>query len=159
MTSYKGHELMFSYGMNTNRALMNLRCQNATVLGVARLPGHQLNFRYHCDITRTANKNHEVHGLLWQLSKDDLAIIDMVEGYPEYYIREPVYVVYDLGRFPKTVFTCWTYIMNNREGLEFPDERYYELVKQGYEENNLPINQLHDAIDRCSLYMEPNYGQ
>lgn len=150
---------MFSYGMNTNRALMNLRCQNASVLGAGFLPGFQLDFRYHCDVKLTSNKKHEVHGLIWQLSKDDLEIIDMVEGYPEYYTRERVHVVCERKRAPRTIFTCWTYKMNNQEGLEFPDERYYELVKQGYEENNLPINQLHDAIDRCSLYMEPNYGK
>lgn len=150
---------MFSYGMNTNRVLMNLRCRAASILGPARILGHQLDFRYHCDITRTDNKKHEVHGLIWKLSKDDLRIIDMIEGYPEYYTREPVYAVYDNGRAPVTVFTCWTYRMNNQEGLELPDERYYDLVRQGYEENDLPINQLHNALDRCNTYMEANYGQ
>ena len=157
MVYYKNGVLMFSYGMNTNRALMQLRCKDAVVVGTGFLCNHQLDFRYHCDVTLTDDQRNRVYGVIWQLSREDLDLIDLVEGYPEYYARERVHIVSKQVN-TGTIFTSWTYKMNNQEGLELPDERYYDLVKQGYEENNLPIKQLHDALDRCNLYMEANYG-
>lgn len=150
---------MFSYGMNTNQALMKLRCKNATVIGPGTVYGHKLNFRYHCDVTETNDQRNCVHGLIWQIDMEDLATIDAVEGYPEYYTRKRVWVRRMVDpTSASSLFHCWIYHMNEQVGLELPDDHYYQVVKQGYEENNLPIKQLHDALDRCNLYMEANYG-
>jgi gamma-glutamylcyclotransferase (GGCT)/AIG2-like uncharacterized protein YtfP len=152
------YDYMFSYGMNTNKALMMLRCRDATCLGVGFILQHKLNFKYHLDITRTGRPDHLVHGLIWQLTDDDVETIDSVEGYPVYYdrIMLPVQKKVDFGL---SVFRCWTYQMVDKEAqLEMPDERYYELVKEGYKENNIPINQLQEAYLRCNMMMEINNG-
>lgn len=147
-------DLMFSYGMNTNQTLMKLRCKEATVLGAGTLAGHKLHFRYHCDIVRTDDLRNQVHGLVWQIHKDDLEIIDAIEGYPEYYTRERVYVNVPRENGIRSMFGCWAYHMNNQIGVEPPDEQYLKLVMEGYEQNNLPTKQLIDALERCNMYVE-----
>ena len=150
---------MFSYGMNTNQTLMKLRCKNATVIGPGTVYGHRLHFRYHCDITETNDQRHCVHGLIWQIHMDDLATIDEVEGYPEYYTRKRVWTRRMADpTSASTLFHCWVYHMNEQVGIEPPDENYLRLVMEGYKENNIPTKQLHEALERCNMIIEVNNG-
>lgn len=149
---------MFSYGMNTNQVLMKLRCKEATCLGPGYLQQYRLYFKYHLDIIRSGRPDHYVHGLIWQISEEDLETIDSVEGHPEYYnrIKLPIHRKVDFGA---SIFSCWTYAMRDQFArLEMPDEHYYDLVKQGYEDNNIPINQLQEARLRCNIMKEINDG-
>lgn len=145
---------MFSYGMNTNRALMYLRCKNATVVGPGILWGYRLHFRYHCDVTHTSSLRNKVNGLIWELDGDDLHLIDDVEGYPEYYTRQELYVqLTDEAQrvINSNYWMCWVYKMNNQCGVEAPSDQYLNAVLQGYEENNIPKNQLYEALEFCNV--------
>lgn len=146
MTTYRGHrrvEFMFAYGMNTNLTSMMLRCSNARCLGKAFLADYRLEFRYHLDIVES--KFDRVEGVLWELDVDDLALIDQVEGYPEYYSRcllQPYKKTYS------NTYPAWTYKMVNPSVQSLPDDRYFNLVAEGYEQNGIDTKQLYDALDR-----------
>ena len=138
-------EFMFSYGMNTHIASMMLRCRRAKLLGKATLPNYRLEFRYHLDIG--SSKFDFVEGALWQIDPEDLELMDQVEGFPEYYTRyklEP-YIHYH------NVYPAWTYFMVNKSPLMFPDQRYLDLVVEGYANNDINMSQLDYALKRCEL--------
>lgn len=152
MTTYRGLrkvEFMFAYGMNTNLTSMMLRCRNAKCLGKAWLPDYRLDFRYHLDITES--KFDKVEGVLWELDADDLEVIDQVEGYPVYYNRvllQPYREIYS------NTYPAWTYAMQIKGPQQLPDDRYFNLVAEGYEQNSVNTNQLYEALDRINYIKE-----
>lgn len=148
---------MFSYGMNTNTTQMLLRCRSAYPLGYGTLFNHQFDFRYHADIQHTGNHQDMVHGMTWEISKEDLEAIDILEGYPVYYTRKAVHI--DVWKYMGV--TAWVYEMVNKSSLEFPDARYYDCLMEGYQQNGIPTQQINDALDRCeqeAVLIERNYG-
>lgn len=82
--------LYFAYGMNTNTDEMAYRCPGAASLGHARLIDHVFRFAYHADVVPCMGSY--VDGVLWNISDQDLASLDQLEGYPAYYGREQVRV-------------------------------------------------------------------
>lgn len=155
---YDDMALMFSYGMNTNRTLMQLRCKDAVPFAVGYMDYCLLNFRYHLDVEVSLKHKHCVHGVIWQLSEEDMELIDQIEGYPEYYTRQRQTIYIVDPRHPDKLLlnriSAWVYDMETKTDLELPDERYYNIVREGYEQNGIPIKQLQDALDRCSVRLE-----
>lgn len=143
---------MFSYGMNTNLRGMRSRCMNARRVGVARLDNHRFDFRFHADVVE--DENSDVLGLLWQLDDRDLESIDIVEGYPRYYIRELIPVACEDGK----VYNAWVYKMTAQDGHRLPDGYYWEMVLEGYKENDIDVTQLYVALGRGVEY-ESYYEQ
>ena len=134
---------MFAYGMNTNLVSMKLRCEHARPIGVATLYDYQLDFRYHLDLTpRTFSK---VTGVLWEMSISDLDRIDQTEGYPDYYQR---IVTLPFIRHYRNTYEAWTYIMRGNNTRQEPDQRYWDMVIEGYKQNNIDTSQLHEALER-----------
>ena len=143
--------LMFSYGMNTSRVLMQLRCKEAVPFSVGYVEGFNLVFRYHADLMPTGRVKDRVYGVIWQISEEDLQLVDIAENYPEYYTRDLKFVkIWNTALYTRAI-NAWTYTMNGESPQELPDEQYYNLIKQGYEENGVPIDQLQDAMHRCNL--------
>lgn len=134
---------MFSYGMNTNLVSMRLRCSYAKVIGNATLNHHQLEFRYHLDLT-PMQEDCQVEGVLWEIDASDLQAIDEAESYPNYYIRQEHFV-----RTNRNVYKAWIYTMNSNAPLQEPDTRYLKHVLEGYWQNNLSTQQLYDALERA----------
>ena len=75
----------FAYGMNTNLDGMSGRCPTAVCLGPAWIDGYEFVFRTHADIAKSPGS--VCHGVLWDITKEDLQSLDMLEGYPYYYTR------------------------------------------------------------------------
>jgi gamma-glutamylcyclotransferase (GGCT)/AIG2-like uncharacterized protein YtfP len=135
--------LYFGYGMNTNISGMSSRCKDARLVGAACLRDFRLAFNHHADIEE--HDGDDVWGVLWNISHDDLACLDRLEGYPTYYTREKLIVEYE-GREHRAM----VYIMNRRlDEYEEPGEWYWDCLMQGYKENDLPVQQLWGALDRC----------
>lgn len=134
---------MFSYGMNTNLSGMLMRCERATPLGVFCLRDHRFDFRYHADVVYSPGD--QVWGMLWSLNDDDFAAIDRVEGYPNYYTRKQVTV----GNDDMQVRNVWVYHMQVQDEVLYPPQHYWDMVLEGYEENDIPVGQLYSALERC----------
>lgn len=132
--------LYFGYGMNTNLHSMQSRCSEATVLGPAELLHHELEFAHHCNVKRRTDSR--VLGLLWQVSDQDLANLDILEGYPYYYTREGTAVEY-CGQQHLAI----VYSMTGRTEPSPPSEGYWNLVQQGYQENKISQTQLIRALN------------
>ena len=127
--------LYLAYGMNTNQAEMARRCPEARCLGPAELPGYELVFSQHCDVR--PNDQCSVHGLLWELTEQDLANLDILEGWPDYYDRGWVMVHHG----DQTVLAI-TYWMRDSPQLSEPSMPYLACVMEGYMEHDLPVDQV-----------------
>lgn len=138
---------MFSYGMNTNVTQMFLRCNRPRIVGAGLLTRYQFNFRYNADVHYTGNFNDRVHGLVWELTQEDLDIIDLLEGFPTYYTREQVTVEVR----ESFSLTAWVYEMVNKSPLDFPSLQYQDCVVEGYMQNSIPTDQIYDALDRVGI--------
>lgn len=135
----------FAYGMNTNRAEMASRCPGARLIGPARIHGYDFVFRTHADIAQ--NWEGVCHGVLWDIEPGDLKSLDQLEGYPYYYTRFCVRV--DLG--DHFVYAL-TYQMTDQTYIQEPSRGYLEMVREGYEQNAVPADQIDRAINMvCSM--------
>ncbi len=135
--------LYAAYGMNCNHLEMRERCTDSEFLGLTRIPGHTLVFRYHCDVTQMIG-NSSVICALWRISDRDEEFLDMLEGFPSYYhkqtFRDPVH---------GTVF-YYKMRENRRHDYRQPAAHYLECVRQGYLDSGIPLSQL----DRALAYTE-----
>lgn len=88
----------FAYGSNLDVSQMKERCPEAEPVGTARLSDHALAFGGHSPnwdgspATVVPDQDSEVPGLVYELSFDEIRVLDYYEGHPVRYERrlEPV---------------------------------------------------------------------
>lgn len=133
--------LMFSYGMNTNVAQMAHRCPAAVSLGVAELPDYELVFRGCADIEPTPGSCME--GVLWDITDNCLAALDVLEGYPSFYTRYEVTVFHN-----NEWKTALVYKMNAGDIFP-PNAGYLRMLFEGYSEHGADVTQIYAAVDEA----------
>jgi gamma-glutamylcyclotransferase (GGCT)/AIG2-like uncharacterized protein YtfP len=127
--------------MNTNRSSMTWRCPGAISFGHARLLDHEFRFSYHADVV--ASPGESVDGVLWLIDQDHLADLDALEGYPTYYDRAVLPVLYQ-GNI--IMAECYRMQHDNIEGV--PSRRYLDMILEGYREYGIPDDQVWTALDK-----------
>jgi phage replication-related protein YjqB (UPF0714/DUF867 family) len=95
----------FAYGSNLCVRQMALRCPEAADPRPAVLSDHDWLINQRGVATVEPFAGNEVHGVLWQVSSDDLAMLDSAEGVPVRYRRDRLTVRTDDGPSP-----AWVYI-------------------------------------------------
>jgi gamma-glutamylcyclotransferase (GGCT)/AIG2-like uncharacterized protein YtfP len=121
--------------MNTNLEQMATRCPGAVCLGPAWINDYALVFRYFADIEPSAG--NWCDGVLWEITEDNLAALDQLEGYPWHYTRFSVVVHTDRGSD-----TALVYQMTDQSYEQPPSGHYYRMVAEGYVQNSVPTDQL-----------------
>lgn len=137
--SYNVTMLYFAYGMNTNSHEMAYRCPGAVSLGHARLVDRSFRFARHADVVKA--QGSYVDGVLWQIDRQHLNALDLLEGYPWYYSRRELTVKYQ----DRTVM-AETYFMQPGNLDALPSQHYFDLVVEGYQQHNVPTDQLYNNI-------------
>jgi len=136
--------LYFAYGSNMNNNQMRWRCPKATNLGPACLPGWTLCERLHADIDE--DPEDAVHGVLWEITPECLAALDLYEGVPTYYIKQWVDVISDMWHAP---IPAIVYVMSARSkkhrGIYRYDPEYALGCAVGAEQNEVPVHPLYMA--------------
>jgi gamma-glutamylcyclotransferase (GGCT)/AIG2-like uncharacterized protein YtfP len=130
----------FAYGMNTNLDEMAARCPGAVCLGPAWIEGYALVFRHFADI-EPAVENY-CDGVLWEITDDNLAALDRLEGYPYHYTRFTVVVHTDRGSD-----TALVYQMTDQSYEHPPSNHYFNTVYEGYEQNSVDTHQLIETLE------------
>ena len=126
--------LYFAYGSNLNHFQMKKRCKDSRFLKKINLKDFKLTFRSKyraADIE--PKKNSIVPGGLFEISKIDEKKLDIYEDYPILYKK--FYFLY----YEKKVMT---YTMTKKTPFRFPNEKYLNIIKQGYQDCNLEKNYL-----------------
>ena len=95
----------FAYGSNLCVTQMALRCPDAADPRPAVLADHDWLINQRGVATVEPFAGNQVHGVLWQVSDDDLATLDSVEGVPVRYRRDRLTVHTGDGPSP-----AWVYI-------------------------------------------------
>lgn len=92
-------------------------------------------------------------GVLWDISKEDIAQLDALEGYPTYYTRKNIKILYN-----NLLLDGFVYVMNDQSYELVPGQGYFNLCIQGYESNRIPLKQLLEAYEsaRSSTWSNVN---
>lgn len=145
-------QLYFAYGSNINLEQMAWRCPGAEVFGSAALEGYELLFRGNSRrgsgvATIAPKEGSQVYGLLWRITPGNEASLDIYEGYPSLYEKETLTV-----RTPNDrSFAVMAYVMTDELLLvpAPPSLSYYNGIKEGFVDNDLPMEPLRDALQHC----------
>jgi hypothetical protein len=88
-------KLYFGYGSNLSVKQMHQRCPNSHYVGIGRLKGYKwiINSRGYANVVElprgsSAHTQNEVWGLIFYLTPDDEANLDINEGVPTAYTKE-----------------------------------------------------------------------
>ena len=131
--------LYFAYGSNLNHFQMKRRCKDSVFLKKINLTNFKLTFRSKYRAADIEHKNKSiVPGALFEISKSDEKKLDVYEDYPVLYKK--FYFHY----YGKKVMT---YSMANKSQFMFPTERYFNIVKRGYQDCNLNIKFLKQGLN------------
>ncbi|MDP4984130.1 gamma-glutamylcyclotransferase family protein [Pseudoalteromonas tunicata] len=135
MTVY--FNLAYGSNMSSNRLLARL--PNAKRIGVAMVEGYKL--AYHkkgfddsgkCDAYYTGDKNDILLGVLYQITAEEKAILDQIEG-PRYSICN-LTVKHESGEH----FDAYCYVANTLDHSLLPYDWYLQHVIAGAKEAQLP---------------------
>jgi len=130
-----------AYGANTHLDRMAQTCPNSQLIGKAWLHDHKLVFRYHADIEPC--KGSVVCGVLWEVTEQDLMVLDEIEGYPNYYTRIEVMVHTDSLDAPVSALV---YSMVDKSYEQPPRDQYLGICCEGYKQNGLLLDQISNAL-------------
>ena len=72
--------LYFAYGANMDAAAMALRCPVSRLVGRGRLPRHRFIIMREGYASVVRDPRRTVHGVLWDLARDDIPALDRYEG-------------------------------------------------------------------------------
>ena len=141
----------FAFGSNMDAVQMARRCPGARPVAQASLPRHRLVFRGPSQnrgggvASVDPDPDHQVRGLLWSVSEEDLRTLDRVEGAPQWYRREIVTVMLDDGS------TCEAVLYRLPEHvLEMnPTEAYYAQIAAACSALTIDTAALEDARTRA----------
>ena len=122
----------FAYGSNLCVRQMALRCPDAADPRPAVLAAHDWLINQRGVATVEPLAGNQVHGVLWQLSGDDLATLDSAEGVPVRYRRERLTVHTHEGPSP-----AWVYI-DHRVTPGPPRPGYLPRIIDGAVHHGLP---------------------
>ena len=142
--SDKDSELYFAFGHNTNTVQMQKMDPPAKNLGKATLDGYKLSMEQYCDLRK--QKGAVMQGVLWSIPKDRE---NPINKYEQYYHRINIEV-----NFKGNKYNVFAYKMDSEHyGVKKPSKEYIDIIRKGYEENNIPQSQLEDAVkERMNRY-------
>ena len=122
----------FAYGSNLSVTQMTERCPDATDPRPATLADHDWLINERGVATVEPFDGSEVHGILWQISDQDLATLDRAEGVPVRYRRDRVTVQTNDGPAE-----AWVYV-DHRVGPGAPRDGYLQRIIDGAGHHGLP---------------------
>ena len=132
--------LYIAYGSNINLEQMAYRCPNSKIVSKEMLKGYELEFRGVATIV--PNDKSEVPILIWEIDGRDEHSLDKYEGFPNYYRKELFEI--DVNGEKKE---CMAYLMNSGH-ISPPMSYYYNVIKQGYEANDMDTSYLRAALEK-----------
>ncbi len=125
----------FAYGMNTHPESMSHRCPGARALGSAVLPDHRFRFALYADVVESPGSTAE--GVLWEITRENLASLDILEGWPRFYTRKWVSV-----EWQGSTVQALVYQMTPDNPDRAPVAGYLKTLEEGYRHFGVSLEQL-----------------
>lgn len=139
-----------AYGSNLNIRQMRNRCPDAVKVGTAVLNDYQLMFKGSKTgsyLTVEKSIGSKVPLGVFEISKRDLARLDVYEGYPAFYYRKRVNVTFTDKEGTKRKIMAIIYIMHEDRKLGIPTRYYLETCFVGYDDFGFEKDVLIDAFN------------
>lgn len=136
----KTHRIYAAYGSNLNHEQMSKRCPKAKFIGTGVLQNYRLVFRGVADIEYSHGSKVMIG--LWNVSNDCVDALDRYEGYPSLYGRNNVQIYRGAGKHTD----AFIYFMNSMD-YRPPQAHYLKSIADGYEDCNLSLTPLKDALE------------
>ena len=137
-------KLYIAYGSNLNKEQMAYRCPTAKPIGKGLLHGYRLVFQgqpYGAHANIIPEDGQMVPIVVWEIGPRDEAMLDRYEGVAGgYYTKE--YMEITVGGETKEALV---YIMTPHD-YGIPGDQYLEIIAKGYEDFDLPIRTLNEAV-------------
>ena len=130
--------LYFAYASNLSKEYMLSRCPDAIAIKSASLKDYNLTFNELADIIK--KDWEEVPGALYVISKEELEVLDRLEGFPDLYDRIGVEVLDEKGN----TYEAFAYTMIEKD-IQSPPDHYYNLLLDGYKDWGLSLEILEKA--------------
>jgi hypothetical protein len=131
--------------MNTNIDQMAYRCPAAVSLGRYDLPDHRLVFRGVADVVYS--QGDTLQTVLWDITRNCEEALDILEGYPHLYDKKEVPI-----EFMNINDYAMIYYMVNPYVPSHPSITYQEMLKEGYYDHSLDLEQIYNAEGYCDIY-------
>ena len=141
----------FAFGSNINSNQMKSRCPSAKIIGVAVLRNWRLSFAgrsktWHGGVATIEKKKFsKTYGVVYQITNDDLEILDRYEGSPNWYKRFSVKLKFANGKTIKAE----TYYLPDQKPV-YPSPAYYNVIARGYIQFGLNLQELLKTLHRIN---------
>ncbi|ELC8443129.1 gamma-glutamylcyclotransferase [Clostridium perfringens] len=122
----------FAYGSNLSLEQIKRRCPEAIPMVGVYLENYKLVYNKYADIIPC--QGERVYGAIYELSINDLKILDEFEGYPHLYEKIDLKVQDSNGIF----YEAFAYVMVEK-GNKLPEEDYLDIIKKGYQDWNIVL--------------------
>ena len=123
-----------AYGSNLHLEQMAYRCPDAEVVCKGIIEDYTLVF--------SPKKGDHVPVVVWKISENDERNLDRYEGFPTFYYKKTLPVLYDGHLY----IYAMVYIMFNKAKPGIPTMRYLETCSQGYLSNGLDMTKFEEFI-------------
>ena len=138
-------KLYIAYGSNLHLEQMAYRCPEAKVLCTGIIEDYTLVFRGSktgAYATIIPKKGDHVPVVVWKISENDERNLDRYEGFPTFYYKKTLPVLYDGHLY----IDAMVYIMFDEAKPGIPSMRYLETCSQGYLDNGLDMTKFEEFI-------------
>lgn len=136
-----------AYGSNLHKEQMAFRCPGAKVIGTGIIENYKLVYRGSktgAYATIIPCKGDHVPVAIWKINKEHEKRLDIYEGYPTFYYKKNLKVLYDGHLY----IDAMAYIMFDEAKPGKPSMRYLETCAQGYLDNKLDMTKFEESIVR-----------
>lgn len=133
-----------AYGSNLDKTQMAMRCPESKPIARGWLKNYRLVFqgnKYGAHANVIPDQEEDTPVAIWEISKRDEANLDMYEGVAGGYYTKEYMTIKVNGEQKKGLI----YIMTPH-GFGTPAQRYFETIRKGYADFNLPVRKLQQGL-------------
>ena len=135
---------------------MKYRCPNAEMVGTTVIKDYELLFKGSKTgsyLTIEKKIGSEVPVTVWKVTNSDIDSLDMYEGYPTFYYKKEMPIVYkDIYTGEEHRQDSFVYIMHEERKIGVPSEYYVATCKEGYRAFGFDFKHLELAYQKICFY-------
>jgi gamma-glutamylcyclotransferase (GGCT)/AIG2-like uncharacterized protein YtfP len=141
--------LYFAYGSNLCSEQMAVRCPGARFVCSAILPNYSLSFAGHSNgwggavATMSRRAGDQVQGVLYEMPRGAINLLDRYEGHPHVYRREQRRVMTSAGAWRN----AYVYFLPEASFLARPSLPYLAIIFREYKRRKFDVGPLAVAAD------------
>ena len=138
-----GKRYYIAYGSNLNVRQMMQRCPSARILGTANLDGWQLLFKGSKTgsyLTIEKRNGSTAPVAVWEITEDDERSLDHYEGYPNFYYKQELTVLFKVSKPEKpTRIKLWYISCTKTDRLDFLHSTMWMFVRKAIDISDLTL--------------------